>query len=61
MKRKKLAMIVANDVSAPGIGFNSDQNAVTVFWSGGQRDIGPAAKSDIARELIALIADRLPA
>ncbi|UZD65343.1 bifunctional phosphopantothenoylcysteine decarboxylase/phosphopantothenate--cysteine ligase CoaBC [Marinobacter sp. AN1] len=61
MKRKKLAMIVANDVSAPGIGFNSDQNAVTVFWSGGQRAIGPAPKSEVARELVALIAERMPA
>lgn len=60
MKRKKLAMIVANDVSAPGMGFNSEQNAVTVFWPGGQRAIGPAAKSEIARELIALIARRMP-
>jgi phosphopantothenoylcysteine decarboxylase/phosphopantothenate--cysteine ligase len=59
MKRKKLAMIVANDVSAPGIGFNSDQNAVTVFWSGGQRAIGPAPKSEIARELVALVAAQM--
>jgi phosphopantothenoylcysteine decarboxylase/phosphopantothenate--cysteine ligase len=59
MKRKKLGMIVANDVSAPGIGFNSDDNAVTVFWPGGQQAIGPAAKRDIATALIALIADRM--
>ncbi|MEP1583969.1 MAG: bifunctional phosphopantothenoylcysteine decarboxylase/phosphopantothenate--cysteine ligase CoaBC, partial [Marinobacter sp.] len=28
LTRKKLSMIVANDVSAPGLGFNSDNNAV---------------------------------
>ncbi|MFL1407474.1 bifunctional phosphopantothenoylcysteine decarboxylase/phosphopantothenate--cysteine ligase CoaBC [Marinobacter sp. M1N3S26] len=59
MKRKKLGMIVANDVSVPGMGFNSDQNAVTVFWPGGQQSIGPTSKHEIARTLVALIADRL--
>ncbi|WP_328189570.1 bifunctional phosphopantothenoylcysteine decarboxylase/phosphopantothenate--cysteine ligase CoaBC [Marinobacter sp. OP 3.4] len=59
MKRKKLGMIVANDVSVSGMGFNSDQNAVTVFWPGGQQSIGPTSKHEIARTLVALIADRL--
>lgn len=59
MKRKRLGMIVANDVSAPGIGFNSDNNAVTVFWPGGQRSIGPTSKRDLARELVVLIAERM--
>ena len=30
--RKNLDMIIANDVSRTDIGFNSDQNAVTVLW-----------------------------
>ncbi len=59
MKRKKLAMIVANDVSDSTIGFNSDQNAVTVFWDGGEQAMGPAPKSEIARQLITLIASRV--
>ncbi len=59
LQRKKLAMIVANDVSEPDIGLNSHHNAVTVFWPGGQREIGPAPKGEIARELIALIAERM--
>ena len=59
MARKKLAMIVANDVSAPGLGFNSDDNAVTVFWPEGQRSIGPASKRHIAAELVAMIAERM--
>ncbi len=61
MKRKKLAMIVANDVSAPGIGFNSDDNAVTVFWPGGSRALGPAPKTALARDLITLIVERMHA
>ncbi len=56
MQRKKLDMIVANDVSVPGLGFNSDQNAVTVFWSQGQESIGPDSKQAIAGRLVALIA-----
>lgn len=59
MQRKKLNMIVANDVSLPGLGFNSDRNAVTVFWSGGQQSIGPESKTAIAGRLVALIAEQL--
>src|SRR5690554_1306701 len=56
MQRKKLNMIVANDVSAPGLGFNSDHNAVTVFWADGQESIGPESKQAIAERLVTLIA-----
>ncbi|WP_100638004.1 bifunctional phosphopantothenoylcysteine decarboxylase/phosphopantothenate--cysteine ligase CoaBC [Marinobacter salexigens] len=59
MQRKKLRMIVANDVSAPGLGFNSDNNAVTVFWPDGQETIGPDTKKAIASRLVALIGDHL--
>ncbi|MCG2580222.1 MAG: bifunctional phosphopantothenoylcysteine decarboxylase/phosphopantothenate--cysteine ligase CoaBC [Marinobacter sp.] len=59
MQRKKLNMIVANDVSAPGIGFNSDNNAVTVFWRSGQQALGPESKAGIARQLVALIAEKI--
>ncbi len=59
MSRKNLNMIVANDVSAPGLGFNSDDNAVTVFWTGGCESIGPDTKANLSRRLILLIADQL--
>jgi phosphopantothenoylcysteine decarboxylase/phosphopantothenate--cysteine ligase len=59
MSRKKLKMIVANDVSTPGLGFNSDDNAVTVFWTDGRESIGPDTKANISRRLIALITERL--
>jgi len=59
MQRKKLNMIVANDVSTPGIGFNSDDNAVTVFWRSGQQVLGPENKATIARQLVALIAEQI--
>lgn len=59
LQRKKLRMIVANDVSAPGLGFNSDNNAVTVFWPGGHESIGPDSKATIARRLVAMIGEHL--
>lgn len=57
--RKHLDMIVANDVSRSDIGFNSDQNAVTVIWPEGQQILDLASKSQIARDIMALIAQRL--
>lgn len=58
MTRKNLDMIVANDVSEPGLGFNSDSNAVTVFWPDGSCAFPAAEKTVLARELIELIAER---
>ncbi len=53
---KGLQMIVANDVSDSGIGFNSSQNEVTVIWEGGERALQRASKATIARQIIELIA-----
>lgn len=58
LERKGLDMIVANDVSGSDIGFNSDNNAVTVLWPGGQRDLALSGKGAIARQVVALIAER---
>ncbi|MDB6063745.1 MAG: bifunctional 4-phosphopantothenoylcysteine decarboxylase/phosphopantothenoylcysteine synthetase [Verrucomicrobiaceae bacterium] len=56
LERKNLDLIVANDVSQPGIGFNSDDNAVLALWSDGEMHIDARSKTQIARELIELIA-----
>lgn len=61
LESKGLDMIVANDVSNAAIGFNSEQNAVTVLWHKGSRVLEQASKAAIARDLIALIAARLDA
>lgn len=61
MRKKGLDMIVANDVSVPGLGFNSDNNAVSVFTGADQFHLGPCAKQQIAHALVALIAPRLNA
>jgi phosphopantothenoylcysteine decarboxylase/phosphopantothenate--cysteine ligase len=56
MQRKNLDMIVANDVADRSIGFNSDQNAVTVLWRNGEQALPRAGKDSIARQIIELIA-----
>lgn len=58
LERKNLDMIVANHVATAGIGFNSDNNAVTVLWQDGEAQFGERSKSLLARELIGLIANR---
>ena len=37
LQRKNLDLIVANDVSAPGVGFGHDTNAVTILSADGQQ------------------------
>ena len=56
MQRKNLDMIIANDVSDSSIGFNSNQNAVTVLWPDGQQAFDQMDKSELAQQLIQLIA-----
>ncbi|MFE8070567.1 bifunctional phosphopantothenoylcysteine decarboxylase/phosphopantothenate--cysteine ligase CoaBC [Marinobacteraceae bacterium S3BR75-40.1] len=58
LRRKKLDMIVANDVSDRRIGFESERNAVTVFWSGGEQSFAEDEKSQLGRDLVALIGER---
>jgi phosphopantothenoylcysteine decarboxylase / phosphopantothenate---cysteine ligase len=59
LKRKKLDMIAANEVG-DGIGFDCEDNALTVIWPGGKMEVARGPKIDVARALIALIAKRLP-
>lgn len=58
LKDKRLDMIAANRVGG-GHGFDVDDNAVTVFWKGGDARIGPASKFKVAEAMIELIAARL--
>jgi phosphopantothenoylcysteine decarboxylase/phosphopantothenate--cysteine ligase len=52
MERKNLDAIVANDVSAEGIGFDSDENEVTIYTrNGGTVPVTRRSKPDIAREI----------
>jgi phosphopantothenoylcysteine decarboxylase/phosphopantothenate--cysteine ligase len=57
LEAKKLDMIVANLVG-PGRGFDTDDNALEVFWPGGERSYARADKRTLARDLLALVAER---
>jgi phosphopantothenoylcysteine decarboxylase / phosphopantothenate---cysteine ligase len=59
LKRKKLDMIAANQVGED-LAFDCEDNALTVLWPGGKSEVARAPKLEVARELIALIARRLP-
>ena len=59
LKRKKLDMIAANQVGE-GLAFDCDDNALTVIWPGGKAEVARGPKIEVARQLIALIAQRLP-
>ena len=59
LKAKNLDLIVANDVANPSIGFNSEENAITVIDRAlRQTAFAQTSKGKIARQLIAFIADR---
>jgi len=57
LENKKLNMIVANRVG-DDCGFDYDDNAVDVFWPGGEQGFPRAAKTDLARQIVQLVADR---
>jgi len=68
LARKRLDLIACNDVSRGDIGFQSDDNAMTVFWPAsadagglGRAELAKAAKTQIARELVQIIANHLSA
>ena len=58
LEKKRLDMIVANDVSDPTIGFNSADNAALLLWPGGERAIERCSKSTLARLIVEEIARR---
>lgn len=58
LERKRLDLIVANDVSNREIGFNSDDNAVLTLWNDGERRFEQRSKRQLARDLVRLIAER---
>jgi phosphopantothenoylcysteine decarboxylase/phosphopantothenate--cysteine ligase len=59
--RKQLDLIIANDVSEPGIGFNSDDNAVTLISEDSIEPLPKMSKRKLASQLIHHIAEYLPA
>jgi phosphopantothenoylcysteine decarboxylase/phosphopantothenate--cysteine ligase len=58
LQRKKLNMIAANDISDSTIGFNSEQNALTVFWTKGEKKLDVTDKRLLAKQLMLLVSQR---
>ncbi|CAB4563915.1 MAG: bifunctional phosphopantothenoylcysteine decarboxylase/phosphopantothenate--cysteine ligase CoaBC [Actinobacteria bacterium] len=53
LERKNLDLIVANDVSAPGVGFTHDTNAVTILSASGEmKSVALANKRTIATAVL---------
>jgi phosphopantothenoylcysteine decarboxylase/phosphopantothenate--cysteine ligase len=53
LARKGLDAIVVNDISKPGIGFDSDQNEVSILTAaGGQRQVAQTSKQQIAAAVL---------
>ena len=59
LQAKKLNMIAANDVSDSNIGFNSEQNALSVFWPQGEKKLAMTDKYQLALQLMQLVAEQL--
>ena len=52
---KACDMVVANDVSRPGIGFDSDHNEVVLVFPGRNQSLPLASKHDLAHQLVQAI------
>ena len=59
LERKNLDMICANDVSIQGQGFNSDDNALHLYWKNGNKALPLTAKSELGKAIMLEIAIRL--
>ena len=59
LERKNLDMICANDVSIQGQGFNSDNNALHLYWKDGDKALPLATKSELGKAILLEIVERL--
>jgi len=55
LSRKNLDLICANDVSHQGQGFNSDSNALHLFWPNGDKALPLTSKHELGQQLISEI------
>ena len=58
LREKSIDLIAANDVSRGDIGFDSEDNELHVLWADGELKLKRAPKERLARELVAVIAER---
>jgi phosphopantothenoylcysteine decarboxylase/phosphopantothenate--cysteine ligase len=59
LRDKKLDLVVANDISAPGSVFGSDTDQVTFVSADGAETLPLLPKTEVARRLVAKVAVRL--
>ena len=59
LSQKKLDLIVANDVSKKDIGFDSDENEVTLITKKEQKKIKKASKKIVSKKIVEFIASRV--
>lgn len=57
LEKKKLDMIIANDVANTSIGFNSDNNAVTIITKNSETTLAENSKTQLAHDIIQSIAN----
>ena len=60
LERKGLDMIAANQVGG-GLGFEAEDNALHLFWADGDAALPRASKRELARQLVAILAERFHA
>ncbi|MBQ4846413.1 bifunctional phosphopantothenoylcysteine decarboxylase/phosphopantothenate--cysteine ligase CoaBC [Pseudoalteromonas sp. MMG005] len=59
LKNKNLDMICANDVSVQGLGFNANNNALTLYWPDDNLNLPATSKQQLAMQLLHALAKRL--
>jgi phosphopantothenoylcysteine decarboxylase/phosphopantothenate--cysteine ligase len=59
LKQKKLDLIAANWVGKEQGGFDKNENALQVYWDGGNKTLGMTDKKYLATQLITLIVERM--
>ena len=59
LREKKLDMVVANDITDPSSVFGSDTDRVTFVSADGVERLPTLAKTEVARRLVAKVAERL--
>ena len=58
LEKKRCDVVIGNDVSAPGLGFESDENALTIFLPDHSSRVLPrASKRNLAKALVKILCE----